>query len=245
MHINIADLIIKIPVLLFAITIHEYAHGKAAYSRGDPTAKNAGRLTLNPFSHLDPLGAICLFLFHFGWAKPVPIHPGYFQNYRRDTILISLSGPIANIAAAFVAGLFFRYLPLRFDIYTLLLIYLVIMNIGLGIFNLLPDADVRGQTAQLAAQSLWYFMEGVSQRKDEHPLSAPDAFKKFIVSHNDMDHDIIFYKSLETDRWWFEVPVIRQTKTRHVLISCSMDDYKKACNQEIPDRWLNAFQKLN
>jgi hypothetical protein len=60
-----------------------------------------------------------------------------------------------------------------------------------------------------------------------------------------MDHDIVFYKSLETDRWWFEVPVIRQTKTRHVLISCSMNDYQKACNQEIPDRWLNAFQKLN
>jgi len=114
-----------------------------------------------------------------------------------------------------------------------------------GLFNLLPDADNREQTAQLGAQSLWYFMEGVSQRKEENPLSAPDSFKKFIVSHNDMDHDIIFYKSLETDRWWFEVPVIRQTKTRHVLLSCSLDDYQKACNQEIPDRWLNAFQKLN
>jgi len=114
-----------------------------------------------------------------------------------------------------------------------------------GLFNLVPGADSKGQTAQLAAQSLWYFMEGVSRRKEEHPLSAPDTFKKFIVSHNDMDHDIVFYKSLETDRWWFEVPVIRQTKTRHVLISCSMDDYQKACNQEIPDRWLNAFQKLN
>jgi formiminoglutamase len=114
-----------------------------------------------------------------------------------------------------------------------------------GLFNYLPDADHRQQTASLAAQSLWYFMEGASQRKEEHPHSAPDMFKKFIVSHNDIDHDIIFYKSLETDRWWFEVPVIRQTKTRHVLISCSIDDYQKACNQEIPDRWLNAFQKLN
>ena len=114
-----------------------------------------------------------------------------------------------------------------------------------GLFNLLPDTDRNGQTAHLAAQSLWYFIDGVSQRKKEHPLSAPDAFKKFIVSFSDMDHDIIFYKSLETERWWFEVPVIRQTKTRHVLISCAMDDYQKACNQEIPDRWLNAFQKLN
>jgi formiminoglutamase len=114
-----------------------------------------------------------------------------------------------------------------------------------GLFNLLPDADRDGQTAHLAAQSLWYFMEGASLRKEENPHTAPDAFKKFIVSHNDMDHDIVFYKSLETDRWWFEVPVIRKTKTRHVLISCSMNDYQKACNQEIPDRWLNAFQKLN
>ncbi|MBA7561563.1 Formimidoylglutamase [subsurface metagenome] len=114
-----------------------------------------------------------------------------------------------------------------------------------GLFNLLPDADRGGQTAQLAAQSIWYFIDGVSQRKEEHPLSAPDAFKKFIVSFSEMDHDIIFYKSLETERWWFEVPVIRQAKTRHVLISCALDDYQKACNQEIPDRWLNAFQKLN
>jgi arginase family enzyme len=114
-----------------------------------------------------------------------------------------------------------------------------------GLFNLLPGADREGQTAQLSAQALWYFMDGVSQRREEHPLSAPDAFKKFIVSLNETDHDIVFYKSLETDRWWFEVPVIHQTKTRHVLVSCSMDDYQKACNQEIPDRWLNAFQKLN
>ncbi len=114
-----------------------------------------------------------------------------------------------------------------------------------GFFNLLPEADRNGQTAHLAAQAIWYFIDGVSQRKEEHPLSAPDAFKKFIVSHSDMDHDIVFYKSLETDRWWFEVPVIHQAKTRHVIISCSLDDYQKACNQEIPDRWLNAFQKLN
>jgi arginase family enzyme len=114
-----------------------------------------------------------------------------------------------------------------------------------GIFNLVPASDLNRQTAKLAAQALWYFMEGVSQRKEEHPLSSPDAFKKFIVSLNEMDHDIIFYKSLETDRWWFEVPVVHKDKTRHVLMSCSLDDYQKACNQEIPDRWLNAFQKLN
>ena len=114
-----------------------------------------------------------------------------------------------------------------------------------GLFNLRPDSDRDSQTAQLAAQAIWYFMEGVLQRKEENPHASPDAFKKFIVSLNEMDHDIVFYKSLETDRWWFEVPVVRQTRTRHLLISCSIEDYQKACNQEIPDRWLNAFQKLN
>ncbi len=115
----------------------------------------------------------------------------------------------------------------------------------LGMFNIHPDADLRFRTSHLAAQALWYFMDGVTQRKQENPHSAPDAFKKFIVSLNETDHDIIFYKSLETDRWWFEVPVLRKSGSRHILLSCSHEDYQKACNQEIPDRWLNAFQKLN
>lgn len=114
-----------------------------------------------------------------------------------------------------------------------------------GVFNILPVADLGEQSTHLAAQLLWYFMEGVSQRIEENPHASPNSFKKFIVSLNDMDHDIIFYKSLETDRWWFEVPVLQKSRSRHVLISCSHDDYQRACNHEIPDRWLNAFQKLN
>jgi len=108
MQAHITEWIVRIPVLLFAITIHEYGHGKASLSLGDPTAKEHGRLTLNPLSHLDPLGAICLFLFNFGWAKPVPVDPRYYQNPRRDIILMSLSGPVANLAAALVAGIFVR-----------------------------------------------------------------------------------------------------------------------------------------
>ncbi len=114
-----------------------------------------------------------------------------------------------------------------------------------GVFNILPVADLGEQSTHLAAQLLWYFMDGVSQRIEENPHASPDSFKKFIVSLNDMDNDIIFYKSLETDRWWFEVPVLQKSRSRHVLISCSHDDYQQACNHEIPDRWLNAFQKLN
>ncbi|MFC1867940.1 site-2 protease family protein [Thermodesulfobacteriota bacterium] len=141
---NIAEWIIRIPVLLFAITIHEYSHGKAAFSLGDPTAKNAGRLTLNPISHIDPLGAICLFLFHFGWAKPVPVNIGYFQNKRRDTILMALSGPMSNIAMAFVTGIFIRHFFLPWEIYLKILFYMILMNIGLGLFNLIPLPPLDG-----------------------------------------------------------------------------------------------------
>lgn len=144
MPINIAEWIIRIPVLLFAITIHEYAHGRMALFLGDPTAKSAGRLSLNPISHIDPFGAICLFLFNFGWAKPVPVDFRYFSNIKRDTVLVSVSGPLANIAAAFVTGLFIRYFFVGWEIYIKVLTYMLLMNIGLGIFNLLPIPPLDG-----------------------------------------------------------------------------------------------------
>ena len=144
MSFDIAQWIVRIPVLLFAITIHEYAHGRAAFWFGDPTAKNMGRLTLNPLPHIDPLGAICLFLFHFGWAKPVPVNPGYFKNMRRDIIIMSLSGPLANISAAILVGMLIRYLPLPWEVYKMALIYLLFLNLGLGLFNLLPIPPLDG-----------------------------------------------------------------------------------------------------
>ena len=144
MSFDIAEWLIRVPVLLFAITIHEYAHGKAALSLGDPTAKNAGRLTLNPISHIDPLGAICLFFFHFGWAKPVPVDIRYFRKRRRDTVLMALSGPMSNISAAFVAGIFIRYFLLPSEIYLKILTYMILMNTGLGLFNLLPLPPLDG-----------------------------------------------------------------------------------------------------
>ncbi len=138
------DWIVRIPVLLFSITIHEYAHGKVAYLLGDPTAKLAGRLTFNPFYHLDPVGAIMLFLFNFGWAKPVPVDPRYFRNIRRDIILMAAAGPAANFFAAFVAGFFIRHLLFHNLLYQLVLIYLLFMNIGLGLFNLIPIPPLDG-----------------------------------------------------------------------------------------------------
>ena len=144
MSFDISEYIVKIPVLLFAITIHEYAHGKAALRLGDPTAQNMGRLSLNPLPHIDPIGAICLFLFHFGWAKPVPVNPRYFKNIRRDIIIMSLAGPLANIATAFCAGMLIRFFPIPWEVYGSFLLYTLLMNIGLGLFNLLPLPPLDG-----------------------------------------------------------------------------------------------------
>ncbi len=154
MSFDLAQWVIKIPVLLFAITIHEYAHGRAALWLGDPTAKLSGRLSLNPLHHIDPFGAICLFLFNFGWAKPVPVNPGYFKNMRRDIIIMSLCGPLANISAAFLAGMLIRYLLLPWEVYQMALIYLLFMNIGLGLFNLLPIPPLDGSHVLENALSL-------------------------------------------------------------------------------------------
>jgi Zn-dependent protease len=144
MNFDISLLIVKIPTLLFAITIHEYAHGRVAYELGDPTAKQMGRLTLNPLRHIDPLGAIALFFFHFGWAKPVPVDPRYFKNIRKDTMLMALAGPMANFAAAFAVGMLIRYFLFPIKLYQMTLAYLLFMNIGLGLFNLLPIPPLDG-----------------------------------------------------------------------------------------------------
>ena len=144
MSIEISQWIVKIPVLLFAITIHEYAHGRVALWLGDPTAKNMGRLSLNPLPHIDPFGAICLFLFNFGWAKPVPVNPRYFKNIRKGTIFMSLAGPLANFSLAFVAGILIRHFFFPWEIYRLALIYLLFINLGLGLCNLLPIPPLDG-----------------------------------------------------------------------------------------------------
>ena len=84
----ISQIIITALASLLALTVHEFAHGYASYKLGDPTARALGRLTLNPIRHLDPIGAICLVFFHFGWAKPVPINTRYFKNPKRDNVIV-------------------------------------------------------------------------------------------------------------------------------------------------------------
>jgi Zn-dependent protease len=105
---NIFEIIWSVPAVLIAITVHEYAHGFVAYYYGDPTAKLAGRLTLNPIAHLDPVGTLMLIIFRIGWAKPVPINYGNLKNPKQDMIKVSLAGPLSNILIAFLFVLFYK-----------------------------------------------------------------------------------------------------------------------------------------
>ena len=147
---DITTLLLSALAALVALTIHEFAHGYVAYKLGDNTAKSLGRLSLNPMQHLDLFGAICMVLFHFGWAKPVPIDPRNFKNPRRGFAITALAGPLTNIVMAFFAS-FLYLLTLsnltetgssflnNLQVNTLLfLMYFFSINIGLGIFNLIP-----------------------------------------------------------------------------------------------------------
>lgn len=146
---NIRQLILTVPAILFAISIHEFSHGMAAYKLGDPTAKYQGRLTLNPLAHLDPLGALMMVLFRFGWAKPVMVNPYYFKDRRRGMMLVSLAGPMANIIAAWFFRILLAFLPYQFPGHLGSVVYLflwlnVVINLGLAAFNLLPIPPLDG-----------------------------------------------------------------------------------------------------
>ncbi len=136
--------IVRLPVILFAITIHEYAHGRVAYHFGDPTAHMVGRLSFNPLSHLDPMGAICFLLLGFGWAKPVPINPRYFRNPRRDEVLVSLAGPASNIVVALISGMLLKMLPLDGQQFLMVFSQMVVLNVAFAVFNLLPIPPLDG-----------------------------------------------------------------------------------------------------
>jgi len=139
-----AFLLLAVP-LLYSIIIHELAHGWVAYRMGDPTAKLLGRLSLNPLKHLDPVGTLMLFIFGFGWAKPVPINLSYVRNMRKGLILVSSAGIFANMALAFLTFLLSGFLsPSPSGSLRLLLYYLAQINIILAAFNLIPIPPLDG-----------------------------------------------------------------------------------------------------
>ena len=135
---------------LFCITFHELSHGYAAYRLGDPTAKRAGRLSLNPIRHVDIFGFLMMMVAHVGWAKPVPVNPGYFKDPKRGMALTALAGPASNFLMAGLAlilgSLLFWFGPDgQWVAYMLLVLsYTAVLSVGLGLFNLIPIPPLDG-----------------------------------------------------------------------------------------------------
>ncbi len=147
---QLEQIILGIPVLLLAISIHEFAHGYAAHKLGDPTPASQGRLTLNPLAHLDPLGALMLLVFRFGWARPVLVNPMYFRNRQRGMVFVAVAGPLANLLLAWVFYVCLAFvLPLvpMFAGHAAVQLFCltgVQLNLGLAAFNLLPVPPLDG-----------------------------------------------------------------------------------------------------
>lgn len=141
---SLFSIMLRIPAILIALTVHEYAHAKVAWVMGDPTARLRGRMTLNPLSHIDPMGFLCLILAGFGWAKPVPINPFYFSDPRKGMMWSSFAGPVANFLAACAMGLVFRLLGQVEGLLAQLLALSMFYNVTLALFNLLPLPPLDG-----------------------------------------------------------------------------------------------------
>jgi Zn-dependent protease len=138
-----ADFFILIFALIFAITLHEFAHAAATTYLGDSTPKFAGRLSLNPLKHLDPMGTLFLFIAGFGWGKPVPYDPHFVKHGRWGIALIGLSGPITNFIVAFFLGTFLKTGLIHYP-FTNIFLITIFINIILGVFNLIPVPPLDG-----------------------------------------------------------------------------------------------------
>ncbi|WP_366796955.1 site-2 protease family protein [uncultured Fretibacterium sp.] len=142
-------LLLTLPAVLWAISFHEFCHGYAAKLVGDPTAERSGRLSLNPLDHFDLVGTLMLLFVGFGWAKPVPINTRYFRHPRRDLVIVSLAGIVGNILTAVVCVLFLRFLGepwyrLAGRAGITVLIQMIVINVGLAAFNLIPIPPLDG-----------------------------------------------------------------------------------------------------
>lgn len=138
------QIIYLIIALAVCISVHEAAHAWAAYKLGDPTAKVAGRVSLNPLRHLDPLGTIMIFIAHFGWGKPVPFNYYNLKHPRRDAALISIAGPLSNLLTAFVIAILLKYVQALPSVLFEILRAIYSLSIVLFLFNLIPIAPLDG-----------------------------------------------------------------------------------------------------
>ncbi|WP_058260357.1 site-2 protease family protein [Fenollaria timonensis] len=141
--INLQDIIIRTIAVLVAIIPHEMAHGYAAYLCGDETAKNDGRLSLNPLHHLDPIGTICLIFFKFGWAKPVMINPNNFRDRKKGTFFVSIAGVLTNFILAIISVIIMKHIRLSDFVFEIFM-NIFWFNIVLGVFNLIPIPPLDG-----------------------------------------------------------------------------------------------------
>ncbi len=154
--VSLLTFLFTVAAALLCITLHELSHGFAAYLLGDPTAKNAGRLTLNPIRHLDILGLLMMVTVHVGWAKPVPINMRYFKHPKRDLAITALAGPLSNFVIAFLAllvghGVYAWGSDSMAAAYVLLaLMYIAVLSLGLGLFNLIPISPLDGSKILLS-----------------------------------------------------------------------------------------------
>ncbi|MBT9142693.1 MAG: putative zinc metalloprotease Rip2 [Dehalococcoidia bacterium] len=181
------EMFYRIPALILAITLHEVAHAFMAYRLGDPTAKDQGRLSLNPLKHLDPLGTLALLIFRFGWAKPVPVNPMYFRgDRRRGMFLVGLAGPATNFILAFLSMFLLLTIPLLLEGHLGAIIeQFYLYNVLLGIFNLLPVPPLDG------SKVFAYFLP----RQTAYKLSQLDQYGPLILIL------LIFTGALSTILW--------------------------------------------
>ena len=146
----IIELAWTLPAVLLALTFHEYAHGFAAYKLGDSTARDLGRLTINPLKHIDPLGLIVMAILKFGWAKPVPVDPRNFKHPKRDLAIVSIAGPLMNVFVAFIGILLYyvilRFLPVNRFLNALSQFFAItaMLSAGFAVFNLIPLPPLDG-----------------------------------------------------------------------------------------------------
>ncbi|MDE5768863.1 MAG: site-2 protease family protein [Oscillospiraceae bacterium] len=161
---KILEYFVRLTIILLINPLHECAHAWSAHKLGDDTAKQKGRMTLSPFAHIDPYGALLLLSCGFGWAKPVPVNARNFKNPRKDMMLTAIVGPISNLVAALIGMIAYRILgSLMYDtIYYFILFYFIMINIDLCVFNMLPVPPLDGSrlvTYLLPTKAAFWFIK--------------------------------------------------------------------------------------